>query len=188
MICRIHRTHINAAIDADRPLPPGTEKHCETCAACRGYFEEHSQLARGLRESGYDGTPPEMPAFLATRIRANLSGERSTVRRSWLDTRVWPVPVFIGVAAAMLIIAGLVTLNRQIERDSEFAPAMAETTPPSNQFPDKPMSDAVVPLLDHLASNPLQTEVQLLANDAQNALSFLASNFVPSEDEKQRQL
>lgn len=188
MICHIHRTRINAAIDADRPLPAGTRIHCDSCVTCRSYFEGHSQLAHKMRETGYEGTPAEMPAFLATRIRAHLAGAQSTDRPSWIETLTRPAPLSIGVAILFLVVAGLAMQNPWFGRDADSIPAAAASTPPSNQSPAKPMSEVVGPLFEHLASNPLETEVQLLTNDTRDALRFLASNFVPSEGEKQRPL
>ena len=188
MICRIHRAHINAAIDSNQSLPAGTQIHCDTCAACRSYFEEHSQLAHKMRESGYEETPAEMPAYLATRIRAHLSAAHSTDRRSWIETLIRPAPISIGVAMAFLVIAGLAMQNQRGGGEADSIPAVAASKTPSNQSPAKPASEVIGPLLGHLASNPLETEMRLLTNDTQDALRFLASNFVPSEGEEQSRL
>jgi hypothetical protein len=188
MICRIHRAHINAAIDSNRALPAGTQIHCDACPTCRSYFEEHSQLADKMRETGYEGIPAEMPAYLATRIRAHLTGAQSTDRKSWIETLVRPASISIGVAIVFLVVGGLAMRNRWSGGEADPIPTVAVSTAPFDPAPTNPMPEVIRPLLGHFASNPLETEARLLASDTEDALRFLASNFVPSENRKQSRL
>jgi hypothetical protein len=87
-----------------------------------------------------------------------------------------------------LVVGGLALQNRRAGNETDPIPAVAVSTAPSDPTPTQPRPEVIGSLLGHFPSNPLETEARLLASDTEDALRFLASNFVPSENRKQSRL
>jgi hypothetical protein len=163
--------------DSLEPQPYWLHRHLSRCPHCRQTLERVRQIAVNLQRDASNhqqAVPPFLAAKIKSRLRhnPNPSGQTSHFR----------FPIWAMTAAACLVLlAGILVLNQTIQ------------PPASNLASDVPLSDAVALLavpVDQASGHsllvwgekleqPLEQEMTMVVQDAQNAVLGLADNFLP---------
>lgn len=158
--------------------------HCAACPECQAFFAAGDALENALRHAAPRAAATPMIGLdqrIARAVReSSPAGERVRPRR--------PVAAWagIGVGAAAALAVALV-LNRPGSLATE------EPLPSSRQLADVVLGSVndlstrwetkVVPATQAVvAENPLQQELTSVVANGRNAVSFLATNFLPSRN------
>lgn len=172
MKCQWYQFWINRHVDEDSPLPTHVQTHIKTCHRCGAFHREQSDVRQQLRATP-DGLPSPSP-FLKKRILNEIADEKNTrtnpVGWRWIGGGAFAI--FAAVSTLLLVNPSPEPAPPKFTRVT-LAPEWIELT-------------AKVTSGEHLfrvATNlnqPLQQEMDLVIQNAQAALTFLANDFVPS--------
>lgn len=159
----------------------GTPAHCATCPDCQAFFAAGDALENALRR--------EAPLTAATpMIGLDQRIARAVRESSPTPERVrsrGPIAIWVGAGAAAAL-AVTMALNRP--------GVSAETPDPSaadlknlvlgtvNDLSDRWETKIVPATQTAVANNPLQQELDSVAASSRSAVSFLATNFLPSRN------
>lgn len=182
MKCRWIQFVINRSLDDERPLPPAVERHLESCAHCREFKERQSQAISRMRDTRSGQMQADPSPFLRARILNQIRAEQPATVRNGFGRWAW------GGLAVAIVATAIVTA-------SFLKPAhpvsVANLQPAKNQqeFVPAVLLERTTSLtsggnLLRAATNidrPLHKELNLVINDAQNALRSLRYEFVPSQ-------
>lgn len=171
--CWLYRRFSSSAVDSNTPLPEWARQHAESCPACREYQEVALAMARRLAISAEAERRTPSP-FLQGRIMAAIRAEEKVKTQPARANFGW------GIAAAtacLLFLTGfLVTRKPATPSQNGFRAQAASTELALNvSFP----TAAQVELWTKSLDQPLETETQLVLNDAKAAINSLKSSFLP---------
>ncbi len=157
--CWITRVGIQNHVEHGGIMSEKAERHMESCADCREILQSHLTLGKKLRAE----RPPtcEASPFLHARIMNSVAGAGQNPQRSKI-LRIFSSVSALGVAC--LLIA--------------FWPGQKEVAP-ANTMASWTLPALNTPPIRVTAS--LESELEYLKADTQNAARALAASFLPSE-------
>src|SRR5438552_16140420 len=177
--CWFYKSVIRRCTDAGEPIPERTQRHVRDCPVCGEFYKVERALTRGLL-AGAEFHRHSPSPFLRPRIM------RSLERRSRVNE---PVRKSLHPIWAAGLIVSLGVLCIFLTRTSQ-----------SSNSPSSPGSSAGSRLMGRQLGNlvsrnsgqtvfewskaidqPLESEMQLVVNDAKAAIWLLAQNFLPEK-------
>jgi hypothetical protein len=180
LLCRVVRGWSMIAGD---PATGAAARHVAACPACQRFFAASSALDARLRAAA-PRQAQALPAGFEQRLEralAPLTREATTAAEadSGVGSR-WVLWSFFGSAATVAAALAVFVLMRPVDAPPvgpEFAIDRPAETP---ALEISPASGGV--LLGLAQENPLQREIDHVYADAQDALRFLALNFIPGSE------
>jgi hypothetical protein len=177
MFCWYYRIRISHALDGDRALPKGVEKHINQCGSCRRFYQGSLAVADQLRR--------EAAEMLGHRVDVDLGGETlssSATKLVFPSLHLWRAAAAVLVVLAAGVIFWSVTkpepvVNQKKELQT-FADIVYEHGFAADTFALK-TGDS----LQMLVANPFQAEMSRITEDANRALDFLMVNLVSNQTE-----
>jgi len=172
MKCQWYQFWINRHIDDDSPLSAHVQSHIKTCHRCSALHREQSDVHQQLRAAA-DGLQSPSP-FLKKRILNEIVGEK--------DARTNPIAWRWISGGAFAVILAVVTLLL-INPNSDPAPPKSTKLTLAPEWIELTAKVTSGEHLFRVATNlnqPLQQEMDLVIQNAQAALTFLANDFVPA--------
>lgn len=156
--------------------------HCATCPDCQAFFAAGAALENALRREAPRVAATPMIGLEQRIARAVRESQPAPRRR---NERA-PLALWLGAGAAA-VLAVLVVLNRPaapsatleepLPRSEELAQAVLGTV---NDLSERWETKVVPTTRAVVANNPLQQELQSVVANGRGAMSFLATNFLPS--------
>lgn len=150
-------------------------RHEAECPHCRAYSTAYAKLPEALRAEASKARVEESP-YLASRIVANLS-----TRSESQPTGGWLLPWRSALAVAGLAAAATILVTFSHRDDPSPATQQAALPAPAKSAPlSLPTADILKEMAARL-DDPLELEMQRVAEDARKAVTMLAQNFLPSQ-------
>jgi hypothetical protein len=173
LVCRLIRSW--SAVTGDPSSPGAVSRHADHCPACQAFFAASSALDERLRaaaprhmQSLPAGFDQRLEHALARATRASASSESNS---RWV---LWSLFGSLAAAAALVFV-----LLRPAANSPEGLEIAVTPDRPENRVAlGGPSSGEVI--LETMAVNPLQQEIDHVYSDARSALQFLALNFLPA--------
>lgn len=175
LACRL--TRLRASL-ADQP-PSGVRRHCATCADCRQYFDTVTALETRLRRSAAPARATA-PATLEARILNAVDRSQREERRP-SSRGAWGLAA-VAAAALAAVIAFRIHPAPPVDASPEVA-SIEDVMTVASELPKQWLATLRPGAVKLLEANPLQTEIASVGSDARSALSFLALNFLPTNEE-----
>ncbi len=128
-------------------LPHEASEHLGDCPGCAAAWQRRGTLAAGLRRLAVDWRRVEAPARVEAELVSAFRAQRSgrdlpvplPVRSAWM-------PLVSGLAAALLVTAGLLILRDRPVAPVRHAPPAAVAMAEAAMDDDTPDSDGFIPL------------------------------------------
>jgi len=161
---------------SDQPLPPWLDRAVRNTPELAAIRDEEAQLTSFLRSPapvpGVMASPFLKSKVLHTLARDSADSERSLTAR-------WVLP---SAAVAATLALGLLLASTWLSRTAPppgtpSSSSLATLTPP----PAESQSVAIAQRIPAAWANPLDQEIAGVVADAEGAIRFLASAFLPSE-------
>ncbi|OPZ31504.1 MAG: hypothetical protein BWZ02_00172 [Lentisphaerae bacterium ADurb.BinA184] len=172
MTCFIHRWHITACLDTNRPLGLRTRRHLEKCPPCGEFLAAQQALDRQWPTRSEAEPVPALSPALRARILADVqaAGHAPSSLRRPLPGLAW--------AATAVVVAGLGTLLLLVLPDDRPRDPTSGGGPlpaPAQAWPS-PLAALTAPAdcAGQVVSTPYDEEWQAIAADARRAVAFLA--------------
>ena len=174
--CLFYKRIIANCVDANTPLPGQARNHVRKCSTCRQTYASERDIAHRLLAdaSAQDCSPPP---FLHAKIMSFVVGsaahperEANRVRFGWV----------LGLAMVCLLLAGVLWLRnppapgRSMGLRASRAVTASSVFPMVMELPDARRLRQWTETLDR----PLETEMELVVNDAKMAINSLANSFI----------
>jgi hypothetical protein len=176
MKCQWYQFWINRHTDEDSALPAHVQTHIKTCHRCSALHREQSDVHQQLKAAADGLQSPSPSPFLKKRILNEIAGEK-TARTNPIGWR-W---ISGGAFAVILAVVTLFLVNPN--PNSEPAPPKFTKVTLAPEWIELTAKVTSGDHLFHVATNlnqPLQQELDLVIQNAQAALTFLANDFVPA--------
>ena len=184
--CWLQRRRIEGALDSNATPSEATRAHLASCAQCRQFAEQHRSLAMRLRVDA-TASAPSLPAGLNARIQERLVAERAATRTAALPSpepsaSLWTLIMRPTAAASMALAVAVgigLWMKFSVVAPTATTTSAARTPEPT---PHRPLAAATESLgaLPLKLTEPLETEMRSLIQDARSAASVLASHFTPT--------
>lgn len=163
---------ISSQVDANATLPGWAQKHVEHCPTCRQFHASATAMAQRLvRDKERERCLP--PRFLHGKIMSAVRAQESMESRSAFQRLTWQV---VASVVCLLLLAGIFWMPRPT-KPNESVPraALGQVELSFNvTLPTAAQMDQWAKTLDE----PLETEMQLVINDARVAIHSLKNSFV----------
>lgn len=173
MLCPIYRWIIACCIDSDSRLGPRTQRHMESCAACRRYYHTQQAVSDALKQQVSQVTL-STHRLLPGRIMASLSpdGPAPGARR---NARVFRLTTYRRIAACLLIVLGLMIpmLRMNLQDSAALNPNHPALTTMAT-LQEQLVPDQLMSAYAFLVQDSLEAEMNRLSADARRAARFLA--------------
>ena len=173
LVCRW--TRFRAAL-SDNPTFTA-RGHCTTCADCRDFFAATDQLETSLRRQAILTAPA--PATLERRIMNAVQHSPREERRRPRQFS-WVLGGLTAAAAAAVIVIRIQPIRPA--QTPEPAASIDDVLIVAQELPKQWFATLQPNAVKLLETNPLQQEIASVSSDARSALSFLALNFLPSNE------
>jgi len=172
--CQLCRRAISNKADAVAPLPRWAERHVGNCSACREFRESITTIARELPAAAASDRKAASP-FLHRRIMSAIAHPPAAQELSQSQGhRAWT----IAALAACLVMAAVVWMRRPQAPDT----APTSSVPPANELAlNVKLPDGAELKQWTNVDGSLETEAQLVLDDARRALESLKKSFVPKD-------
>jgi hypothetical protein len=181
-ICWIQRLRIVRGVADRGELPASTRRHLDHCTACQSFHERHQRLEAALRRTPALGLLEPSP-FLRGRIMAEIS---RTAPSAEATGSIRPGRWAWGSAAAVFAVAVSLWLVWPPRPDPVAAlpvpatpPAALVGVPALVSSPMQWLERVEIQTVSRQLDEPLERELNLVVEDARNAVRVLAKNFVP---------
>lgn len=173
LVCRW--TRFRAAL-SDNPTFTA-RGHCTTCADCGNFFAASDQLETSLRRQAVMTTP--VPATLERRI-LNVVQPSPREERRHPRQFAWALGGLTAAAVAAVSVMRIQPVPPA--QTPEPAASIDDVLIVAQELPKQWFATLQPNAVKLLETNPLQQEIASVSSDARSALSFLALNFLPSNE------
>ncbi|HRE07667.1 MAG TPA: hypothetical protein PKX00_18775 [Opitutaceae bacterium] len=168
---------------SDQNLPPWLDRACQRTPSLAATLQEEALLSSRLRAHPRQADIAPSP-FLKSKVLHTLTRE-AVDRDETAPAARWTMPsAAVAGALALVLLLAAVWLSREPAGSGvSDRPALAAVTPHPTPLP-APVS--VAQQIPQNWANPLDAEMASVVADADRAVRFLASAFLPSESVERR--
>ncbi len=168
--CGFHQFVLNWSIDSDVAAPVFTRAHMGSCAECQRWQTEQKALSGSLETK--PATANLSPYFTQKVMQQIESTRERSAALPWLGFATAG-----GILIATVILAIFMHRAQRPETSDTIAAKPESTIQLSELLP--PVSTDAIKSLPAKLDEPLEKELNSVINDTKNALSSVATTFLP---------
>ena len=169
MLCWINRWFIACRVDTKKALGPRLDAHLEACAACRAYYQSHMRVS-DLLETQVPPVTLDSGESLEDAIFGSLA-QTDTVpgsARPLNHRAMLAIAASVLVACSVTLVGTRLVMQRKARMRAHTTALASVVALPRHLAPSQLLAN-----YGPLVQAPLQSEIENLSMDAQNAALFV---------------